>query len=457
MRILLVEDDESARKGVLVFLCAQGHQVTGVSGGGEALLSLRSQSYDLVLTDVRMPGMDGLTLLARLRQENSETPVLLMTAFATVEEAVQALHAGADDYLTKPLNLRELAARIQRVEDRLSLLRENRQLKDRLRRVESPHMVGVGKAIEELRRSIARLAGDPGVPVMIYGESGTGKELVARTIHGQSLRSAQPFMDVSCAALSDELLDSELFGHKKGAFTGAYRDKEGILQAAHRGTLFLDEVSEMSARMQSKLLRFLQEHTILPVGSTAGAAVDVRVIGASNQDLQELVRAGKFRADLYYRMNVVEVHVPPLRHRLEDIPSLVAHFSCKHSGAQRRPLRLSREAYDCLERHSWPGNVRELENLVRVLLVSCDKEEAGPLDLPGRVRPESCAGSLPGPENWERATYQTALHAALAGFEASFLRYHLGRHAGNISRTAAAIGLSRAALHKKINQYGIVL
>jgi DNA-binding NtrC family response regulator len=456
MKILLVEDDDATRKGIAMFLRMEGHEITATGDGAAAFEALGRQPHDLVISDIRMPGMDGLTLLGRLRQEGLAVPVLMMTAYATVEEAVKALHSGADDYLTKPLNLDELGVRIERVAARLSLIRENRSLKDRLRRVEFPEMVGGAKAMQDLRKSIGRLAEDPDVPVMIYGESGTGKELVARTIHCQSRRAEHPFMDVSCAALSEDLLESELFGYKKGAFTGAVRDKTGLLQAAHGGTLFLDEVSEMSPRMQGRMLRFLQEHTILPVGATANTAVDVRTVGASNRDLAQMVREGKFREDLYYRLNVVEIRVAPLRQRTEDIPLLIGHFLAKHAGG-RTPLRFSRELYDRLERHTWPGNIRELENLVRVLLVSCDGEEAGPGDLPSHLRGTGESTTLRDRPDWGAADFQTALHAAVAEFESGYLRYHLDRNQGNVSKTASAIGLSRVALHKKIKDYGIGL
>jgi DNA-binding NtrC family response regulator len=385
MRILLAEDDDATRKGILMFLRGEGYEVTPASGGLEALSCLGRERFDFIISDIRMPGMDGLALLERLRADALQIPVIMMTAFATVEQAVKALQSGADDYLVKPLNLDELLMRIRRIEAKLSLIRENRNLKDRLQRLESPRMVGAGKSIQEVHKAIARLGDDPDVPVVIYGESGTGKELVARQIHSQSLRSERPFVDISCAALSDELLESELFGHKKGAFTGAYRDKQGLLQAAHRGTLFLDEVSEMSLRMQSRLLRFLQEHTVLPVGATSTTAVDTRVLGASNKKLQDLVKEGKFREDLYYRLNVVEIHLPPLRERTEDIPLLVRHFIEKYAG-NRTPKQLSHEAFSCLEKYPWPGNVRELENMIRALLVQCEADEVSLGDLPARVR-----------------------------------------------------------------------
>ena len=457
MRILLAEDEEATRKGILLFLKTEGHEVTAVPGGLEALSSLRRDSFDLIVSDIRMPGMDGLTLLHRLKQEGLQTPMVMMTAYATIEEAVKALQAGADDYLTKPLNLDELAVRIQRVAWKLSLVRENRQLKDRLQRMEFPQMVGAGKAMQETLKSIGRLTDESDVPVMIYGESGTGKELVARTIHCRSLRAAQPFIDVSCAAIADELLESELFGYKKGAFTGAYQDKQGILQAAHRGTLFLDEVSEMSPRLQSRLLRFLQEHTFMAVGATAGTRVDTRVIGASNRDLRDLVAAGKFREDLYYRLNVVEIHLPPLRSRPEDIPLLIRHFVEKYAGTDRRQLQLSRQVHDCLERYAWPGNVRELENFVRVLLVESRKDEVGLQDIPARMRPEGGSTAANQKSDWDRCDYKSALQTTISAFELEFLRHQLARNQGNISKTAAAIGLSRVALHRKIRQYRIEL
>jgi DNA-binding NtrC family response regulator len=450
MRILLAEDEDAARKGIILFLRGEGYEVTPVSGGLEALSCLGRERYDLIISDIRMPGMDGLALLERLRADAVPIPAIMMTAFATVEQAVKALQSGADDYLTKPLNLEELLVRIRRVESRISLIRENRKLKDRLQRLESPRMVGEGKSIQEVYKAIARLGDDPDVPVVIYGESGTGKELVARLIHCQSLRSEQPFVDISCAAMPDELLESELFGYRKGAFTGAYRDKTGLLQAAHHGTLFLDEVSEMSLRMQSRLLRFLQEHTVLPVGATSTTAVDTRVLGASNKKLQDMVKEGKFREDLYYRLNVVEIHLPPLRERTEDIPLLVRHFIEKYSG-NRVPKQLSREAYSCLEKYSWPGNVRELENMIRALMVQCETDEVLLGDLPERARQTQenrlRAGDL------SKLSYQSALRAVVADFEEEFLRHHLTKNQGNITKTADSIGLSRAALHKKIKQY----
>jgi len=455
MKIMLAEDETSTRRGIAAFLQSEGHQVQEAPDGKAAWAHCQGQAFDLVVTDVRMPEMGGLELLARLRESARPVPVIVITAFATVEEAVRAVREGAEDYLTKPLNLDELSVKIRRLEWKLSMLQENRQLKDRLNRLEFPEMIGVSKSMRDIQRAIQRVAGDPDIGVMIYGESGTGKELVARTIHGRSQRAARPFVDINCAAFSDELLESELFGYRKGAFTGAFRDKEGIFQAAHSGSLFLDEVSEMSPRMQSKLLRVLQERVIQPVGGTTRVPVDVRIIGASNQDLLKMVGEGKFREDLYYRLNVVEIHLPPLRERRDDVPLLVQHFHARFASGRPTPLRFAPEAHDLLVRYDWPGNVRELENLVRMLLVTHEGEVVTGDSLPEKFR----GPAAPGPGSWESfceiRDFKTALASLQARFEVEFLTRHLRANGGNISRTAASIGLSRVALHQKINQHGL--
>jgi len=456
MNILLVEDDDSTRKGVAAFLKSEGHHVSEASTGARALPMCQRETFDLIISDVRMPEMGGLELLSKLREFAITIPVIMITAYATVEDAVTAVQNGADDYLTKPLNLDELALKIERLEQRQLLLRENRQLKDRLGRLEFPEMIGAGKAMQEIQSWIHRLENDPDVSVMIYGESGTGKELVARTVHQRSQRVEKPFVDINCAAFSDELLESELFGYKKGAFTGAYRDKEGIIQSAHGGTMFLDEVGEMSPRMQSKLLRVIQEHTIQPVGSTSSCRVDVRILGASNKNLHNLVEEGTFREDLYYRLNVVEIHIPPLWERRDDIPLLIQHFLQKFLRKRKKPLRFTQAAYDLLRQYPWPGNVRELENLVRMLVVTCESEDVDGDNLPEKIRTKKETT----PKAWRtilrQNDYKTALHNMMANFETEFLRHHLQKNHGNISKTAQSIGLSRVAVHKKLKQYGIV-
>ena len=453
MVILIADDDSSTRKGLRLFLETEGHVVQDAADGQIAAEILERESFDLLLSDVKMPHMDGLALLAQVREHHADLPVLMMTAYATVEEAVKALQNGAMDYLTKPLNLNELAIKLERLTERLVLSRENAVLKDRLRHFEFPDMIGVSEAIRQAQEAISRLSSDSDVPVMIYGESGTGKELVARTLHSFSQRKDQAFLAVNCAAFQDTLLESELFGHKKGAFTGAYRDKAGFFQEAHGGTLFLDEVGEMSSQMQSKLLRTLQEQQVTPVGDTHPRAIDVRLIGASNRNLDELVEEAMFRQDLYYRLNVVEICVPPLRDRREDIALLVAHFVEKYQKDRPAP-ELSLPFLEVLKNHKWPGNVRELENLVRMLLATSRKALLRPEDLPEKFLQNRQSGGEQ--VSWlENQNFKAASNLAVATFEKQYIRFHLARCSGNVSQTAQSIGLSRVALHQKIKKYGI--
>ena len=457
MHILVVDDDESTRKGIVFFLENEAFEVTAAGNGKEALERAESYSYDLILTDVKMPEMSGLELLQKMQEKPVRPPIMIMTAFATVADAVKALQNGAEDYLTKPLNLDELLLKINRLSDRMRLRKENKQLKNRLKQYEFPEIIGNSDAMQAVQDSISQVCKNPDVPVMIIGESGTGKEIVARTIHGKSQRAERNFIAINCAALNDELLESELFGYKKGAFTGAYRDKDGIFHAADGGTLLLDEVSEMSLRMQAKLLRVLQEQIIQPVGSTVSTKIDLRVLGASNKDLQALVKDGAFREDLYYRLNVVEIAVPPLRERKEDIPILLHHFVQKYSIQRQQPLHFSQEVVTHLQDYQWPGNVRELENLVRNVVVTCEGEEVTLIDLPdkfheGRTRSHQVWESFA-----EEHDYKKALAAATSEFEKSFLSHYLRLNQGNISKTARMIGLSRVALHQKIKQYDLVL
>ncbi len=455
MKILLVEDDATTRKGIRVFLDREGHKVVEAENGKLALQSLRQERPDLIISDVMMPEMNGLELLRALGEEGIRVPVIMVTAYASVQDAVQAVKNGAEDYLTKPLNLEELKIRIGKIESKMELLAENRRLIERLKSLEFPEMVGVSKAMREVQELINRVAADPDVSVMITGESGTGKELAARAIHNRSARAEKPFVAVNCAAFPENLLESELFGYKRGAFTGAYRDKVGYFQAARQGTLFLDEVGDMSPNMQAKLLRVLQEGTMQPLGGTHTVAVDVRIIGASNKNLAQLVEDGLFREDLYYRLNVVEITVPPLRERQEDIPLLIEYFLAGFARDGGRQLIFSSGTMDLLLGYSWPGNVRELENLLRRLLVTCKAGEVRSADLPEKIRRSSLPTGASENSPLQIGNYKTALEQAVQKFEKDFLSHHLLLHGGNITRTAAAIGLSRVALHKKIKQLGI--
>ena len=369
-RILVVDDDPSQREQLAGFLLDLGAEVLEAGDGRAALELVISGSPDVVITDLRMPGMDGELLLGEIREINPEIGVFVVTAFGTVEGAVACLKRGASDYLLKPLDLEEVERLVRRSIHERHLQRENRELRRRLGEIESiPGIVTTGGPMSELLATVSRVSLST-VPVLLFGESGTGKELVARAIHAAGPRTSKPFVAVNGGALSTTLLESELFGHERGAFTGAERSRTGRFEAATGGTLFLDEVGDLPPEMQVKLLRVLQENTIERVGSNRPLPVDVRVISATHRDLPEEVRSGRFREDLYYRLAVVTLEIPPLRRRRADIPLLVEHFIDKHREATGwSGGGLSREAMDLLVRHEFPGNVRELENIVQRCLV----------------------------------------------------------------------------------------
>jgi len=456
MKILIAEDDPATRRGIEIFLQNQGFKVVSAENGMEAIRKFQSDLPDVVLSDVKMPRVGGLEFLRQIRASQPELPVLMMTAFASVEDAVQAMKQGADDYLTKPLNLEELRLKLNRLQEKAALLEENRTLRAQLKKLEFPEIVGMSKPIQEVFRFISQVAADPDIPVMIYGESGTGKELVARAIHTRSIRSRAPFVAVNCSAIPENLIESELFGYKRGAFTGASRDKQGLFQAAQNGTLFLDEVSEMSPQMQVKLLRVLQEGRVKPVGGTAEIPINVRILGASNKNLRREMAVGRFREDLFYRLNVMEITLPPLRERREDIPLLVHHFAETYRKKDSSPKHFSRKALALLSQYDWPGNVRELENTVRVVLVSSPGETVEARDLPdhlgGRKQTENPEYA---PRQWDGPDYRHNLQKVIEAFEREFISFYLHESRGNVSQTAEKIGLSRVALHKKLKQYGI--
>ncbi|OGK87065.1 MAG: hypothetical protein A2050_15900, partial [Candidatus Rokubacteria bacterium GWA2_73_35] len=362
MKILVVDDEPAQRELVSGFLARHGFEVTTARDGAEALERFRREPVDLILTDQKMPGLSGLELTQAARAVNPEVAVVLMTAYGTIEHAVAAIKAGATDYLTKPLNLDELLHRLGQVRDHQRLLGENRELRAALQerhRVEG--ILGESGRMQEVLSLVRRVAASDAT-VLIRGESGTGKELIAKAIHYASRRAEGPLVRVNCAALPETLLESELFGHEKGAFTGAQATRRGRFELAHGGSLFLDEIGDLPPHLQVKLLRVLQEREIERVGSSRPIPVDVRLLAATHRDLEALVKAGSFREDLYYRINVVTLAVPPLRERREDIPLLLDHFLSKFARANGKTIRgLTREARDTLLRYDYPGNVRELE------------------------------------------------------------------------------------------------
>ncbi|MGE4158624.1 MAG: sigma-54-dependent transcriptional regulator [Planctomycetota bacterium] len=382
-QLVYVVDDKSAmREPVMETLSLAGYDVKGFSGVDAALEACAKSAPDLVLTDLSMPGKSGIDLMRELSSGFPGLPVVLMTAYASVETAVEAMKAGAADYITKPVGVDELELTIARVLETGRLRKENRLLKETLARCDSEvSMVGSSPAMARVRRELPLIAASP-CTVLVLGESGTGKEVLAREIHRLSPRSRQRFLAVNCAALSAGLLESELFGHEKGSFTGAAECRKGRFEMADKGTLLLDEVTEMDIHLQAKLLRVLQERVIEKVGSSEPIPVDVRVIATSNRNMDEAVKQGKLREDLYYRLNVVNLSLPPLRDRLEDIPDLVQHFASRHGGS----VGMTDSVLEKMRAHDWPGNVRELENLVQRAIVLGSPEALVPRVRPRRER-----------------------------------------------------------------------
>ncbi|MCM2357029.1 MAG: sigma-54 dependent transcriptional regulator [Geobacteraceae bacterium] len=382
-KILIIDDDTSLRRVLEYNLQEEGYQVLAAASGEEGLLLFDGELPDLVITDLKMPGISGFQVLTTVKERSPQTPVMVITAFGAVETAVEAMKLGAYDYITKPFNRDELRLTVRKALEMRGLAEENRRLKEELsERAEFHNIIGISRGMEQVFAVVRKVA-DTEATVLITGESGTGKELVARALHSLSSRSAFPFVAINCAAIPRELLESELFGHLKGAFTGAVRDKIGKFQAAEGGTLFLDEVGELPVELQPKLLRALQEREVAPVGATSPRKLDVRVVAATNSDLEEAIAAGTFREDLYYRLAVIPVHLPPLRERPEDIPLLLRHFAAKHGGPS---VNFAPDTVAALQRYAWPGNVRELENSVERLLIMRSSDEIGVAELPDKIR-----------------------------------------------------------------------
>ncbi len=388
-KILIIDDDASLRRVLEYNLQEAGYEVLAAADGANGLLLFEEHRPPLVITDLKMPGMGGFQVLAAVKDRSPDTLVIVITAFGAVETAVEAMKLGAYDYITKPFNRDELRLVVQKAMEMQGLSEENRRLREELaERAEFRSIVGISRAMERVFATVRKVA-DTEAAVLITGESGTGKELVARAIHSLSSRRNGAFVAVNCAAIPRDLLESELFGHVRGAFTGAVRDKAGKFQLADGGTLFLDEVGELPLELQPKLLRALQEKSVEPVGGTAPQKLDVRVVAATNADLEEAIAAGAFRDDLYYRLAVIPLHLPPLRERREDIPLLIRHFTAKHGG---EGVLFAPEALALLQEYPWPGNVRELENTVERLLILRSGDTIGVDDLPDKVAGRKSAG-----------------------------------------------------------------
>jgi DNA-binding NtrC family response regulator len=451
-KILVVDDEVSIVEVLKGILRRQGYRVKTAGSGEEAIEILRNEPFDLLISDIRMGGMDGLTLLERARQEQAHLAVIMMTAYAAVETAVEAMRKGAFDYVCKPFKVDELLVTVERALSYETALAENESLKETIVSPAEVHfgtLVGDHPAMQAVYRMIRKIAPTDST-VLVLGESGTGKELVARAIHTCSRRSARPFVAINCATLPDALLESELFGHVRGSFTGATRDKEGLFQTADGGTLFLDEIGSIPPAMQLTLLRVLQEQEIRPVGGTHNIPVNVRIVAATNENLETLISQGRFREDLFYRLSVIPMDLPPLRERASDVPLLTNHFLACLEKAHGRRLTLQPDAAAALERYAWPGNVRELENLVSRAAALCEGEfitlESLPAKLQGLV-PEHPADPEDAGEEMHSAG--VTLKAFLRDKERAYIRQALEQHHGDKEVTARALGISLATLYRK--------
>ncbi|PWT92417.1 MAG: Fis family transcriptional regulator [Proteobacteria bacterium] len=442
--LLVVDDEAGIRESLASILNDEGYHVEAVGSAEEALERASTGEIEVILLDVWLPGMDGLEALSRLQAMPHPPAVIMVSGHGTIETAVRATKLGAFDFIEKPLSLEKIIVLVRNAVQQRRLEEENQVLRTELGR--RYQVLGDSVPMKALRQQIAVTAPTNG-RVLIYGESGTGKELVARTLHATSLRSKGPFVEVNCAAIPDELIESELFGHLKGSFTGATDDKVGKFQKADGGTLFLDEIGDMSLRTQSKVLRALEEQRIEPVGSNQSVNVDVRVIAATNKNLEQEIARGAFRQDLFYRLNVIPFFVPPLRDRLQDIPVLARHFLNEFSAAySKKPRELSETAMDILIRYPWPGNVRELRNLVERLVIVCPQTRIEPHHLP----PELFRGVAEAPQH----PYST-LHEARSAYEREFILRKLQENRWNMTQTASALGLERSHLYRKMKSLGI--
>jgi DNA-binding NtrC family response regulator len=447
-RLLVVEDERAIQIALSGLLRREGYEVELAGSGDEALAKLREGAFDLVLTDLALGrGPSGMDVLEAARRLRAETVVVMITAHGSEKIAVEAMKKGAEDYVPKPFDNDEIRLVVRRALERTRLERENRLLREQAqRRFGLEKLIGSGPAMQRVFETIQKVA-ETDLTVLVRGESGTGKELVAQALHARSPRKARPFVAVNCAAISRELVESELFGHEKGAFTGADARRQGRFEAADGGTVFLDEIGDMPAETQAKILRVLQERALTRVGGTKPIRVDVRVVAATHRDLEREVAAGRFREDLYYRLRVVEIELPPLRERREDVPALAQRFLAEVTERLGRPSRrFSEGALAALVRHAWPGNVRELRNAVEqaVVLAPGAAIEDSDLNLGGEPAGASAsAASLP---------FAEAKRRAVEGFEREFLLRALRAHAGNVSRAAESIGMVRQSLQQKIRE-----
>ena len=446
-RILVVDDEEGVRSSLMGILRDEGYQVDAAESGERCLEALAKTDYQAVFLDVWMPGKDGLEILTQIAARPGAPAVVMISGHGTIETAVKAAKMGAYDFIEKPLSLEKVTLTLRNALKQRRLEEKNRILKEELSHDDM--LVGDSPPIRKLRDEIA-LAAPTNGRVLILGENGTGKQLVARLIHSLSLRRDEPFIEVNCAAIPEELIESELFGHVRGAFTGAVENKRGKFEMADGGTLLLDEIGDMSLRTQAKVLRVLQEQTFEPVGGSASRQVDVRVIAATNKDLAQAIARGAFREDLFFRLNVIPLKVAPLRERSDDIPALVRHFLQRFGQEYGRRREVSPEALQALRAYEWPGNVRELRNTLERMVIMTASPTIRQEDLPAAVvgRPGGSTGAWEGLEG-------NSLKEARAAFEKRFITRKLEESGGSVARAAEKMGLERSHLYRKLKAYGI--
>jgi two-component system, NtrC family, nitrogen regulation response regulator NtrX len=444
--ILIVDDEASIRHSLKDVLEEEGYKTVGAESGEACLETLRKTSFDVVLLDVWLPGMDGLETLEKIRDLEAASEIIMISGHGTIETAVRATKLGAYDFLEKPLSIEKTLIVIKNAIDAKRLREENRELKKQL--IPKSVIVGESVPMKALRQQIQIMAPTNG-RVLIYGESGTGKELVARAIHLNSQRKDEMFVEVNCAAIPEDLIERELFGHRKGCFPGALADKEGTFQKAHGGTMFLDEIGDMSLKTQSKVLRTLEDQRFVPVGSDEAITVDARVIASTNKDLDEEISKGNFREDLFYRLNVIPFSVPPLREHKEDTPLLVRYFLKEFTASYgRRSREITDDAIEILMRYSWPGNVRELRNVMeRIVIMNPTAVRIERKHLPPLIQRDGGRRAA--------GTEFSTLHQARAAYERDYILKKLDENYGNVSRTAEVLGLERSHLYRKMRSLGI--
>ncbi len=449
-RILIAEDEKTQRDLLEGFLKKEGFSVEATANGREALQKLAGGFFDIVALDYKMPQLDGLQTLKEIRKLYPDLPVIMMTAYGTIETAVASMKEGALDYLTKPIDLEELLIKFRKIMERSHLIQENKELKARLQeRFTIQNIVSGSPKMEEVMGLVARVAPSQAT-VLIQGESGTGKELIANAIHYASPRSAKPWVKVSCAAIPETLLESELFGHEKGAFTGANQRRIGRFEEADGGSIFLDEIGDLSPSTQVKLLRILQDKEFQRLGSNLNVKTDVRVITATHRNLEEAIKKGLFREDLYYRLNVISITLPPLRERREDIPLLINYFLEKYSKENQKLISdISKEARALLLRYPYPGNVRELENLIERAVVLCREEIITTQDLPFHLKEEKSE------KLWESSKKEKTLPESLEEIERDSILKALHQHQGVQTKAAESLGISERVLRYKMKKYRI--